>query len=78
MDFRKIDKNILDSIARIYKTEIKIRNATFETNVPSLEEWDKKHLRLGFVLPLWNMKICWAGLPCQKFPKDVFMAASQR
>ncbi len=54
MDFRKIDENNFDSVARIYRTGIETGNATFETNIPSFEEWDKKHLPFGRITMVEN------------------------
>jgi L-amino acid N-acyltransferase YncA len=34
-------------VAAIYREGIATRNATFETEVPSFEEWDRRHLPIG-------------------------------
>jgi L-amino acid N-acyltransferase YncA len=63
MEFSKIDKNNFEMVAQIYKTGIETGNATFETRVPTFEEWDKKHLSFGRIVILENDEIKgWAAL----------------
>lgn len=63
MKFSKIDENNFDAVAKIYKVGIETGNATFETNIPSFEDWDKTHLPYGRIVILENEKILgWAAL----------------
>jgi L-amino acid N-acyltransferase YncA len=63
MVFSKIDKHNFSAVAEIYKTGIDTGNATFETIIPSFEEWDKKHLPFGrIVLEKDETVIGWAAL----------------
>jgi phosphinothricin acetyltransferase len=55
----------LDSIRvlEIYKMGIETRNATFETEVPSWEDWDNKHLIHSRFVYIENEKVLgWAAL----------------
>lgn len=52
-----------DDVKRIYEEGIKTRNATFETEAPSWEEWDKKHdNELRFAAVEAGKVIGWAAL----------------
>ena len=63
MEFSEIDKHNFDAVAEIYKTGIQTGNATFETTIPSYEEWDKKHLPFGRIVLLKDKNIMgWASL----------------
>ena len=63
MEFSKIDKNNFEMVAQIYKEGLETGNATFETAVPTFEDWDKKHLSFGRIVILENNKIKgWASL----------------
>ena len=63
MKFSEIDANNFDAVAKIYKKGIETGNATFETSIPSFEEWDKKHLPYGRIVLLDNETIVgWAAL----------------
>ena len=63
MEFSEIDKHNFDAVAEIYKTGIQTGNATFETTIPSFEEWDKKHLPFGRIVLLKDENIMgWASL----------------
>ena len=63
MKFSKIDKNNFDSVTKIYKAGIETGNATFETNIPSFEEWDEKHLSFGRIVIIKDDVIMgWAAL----------------
>ncbi len=63
MEFSLIDKSNFNEVAEIYKTGMETGNATFETAVPSFEEWDKKHLAFGRLVLLENKRILgWAAL----------------
>lgn len=63
MKFSKIDENNFDTVAKIYKVGIETGNATFETNIPSFEDWDKTHLPYGRIVILENENIVgWAAL----------------
>jgi len=63
MKFSKIDENNFDAVAKIYKVGIETGNATFETNIPSFEYWDKTHLPYGRIVILENENIVgWAAL----------------
>lgn len=63
MGFLKIDKNNFANVARIYRTGIETGTATFEINVPSFEEWDKKHLPFGRITIMENERMLgWASL----------------
>jgi len=63
MSFFEIDKNNYAAVAQIYKEGIETGNATFETNVPTFEEWQAKHLSFGNIVLLENQTILgWASL----------------
>lgn len=52
-----------DSVASIYKEGIATGFATFETNVPPFEIWDKAHLKTCRIVALDDEKIVgWAAL----------------
>jgi len=62
-EFSKIDTNNFDAVAQIYKAGIQTGNATFETNIPSFEEWDQKHLPFGRIVILKDETLVgWAAL----------------
>ncbi|MFT4203382.1 MAG: GNAT family N-acetyltransferase [Chitinophagaceae bacterium] len=44
MDIQKIEQKHYSQLAEIYRQGIETGNATFETNVPDWESWDKTHL----------------------------------
>ena len=61
--FSKIDTNNFDAVAQIYKAGIETGNATFETNIPSFEEWDEKHLPFGRIVIIKDgILVGWAAL----------------
>ena len=63
MEIIPIHKDHFPEIAEIYRQGLETGNATFETNVPSWEDWDKgklKHSRL--VATLDNTVVGWAAL----------------
>lgn len=63
MEFCEIDINNFGIVADIYRMDIETGHATFETNVPSFEEWDKKHLPFGRIALLEQQSILgWASL----------------
>ena len=63
MEFLEIDINNFDAVTKIYKEGIETGNATFETNIPSFEDWDKTHLPYGRIVILENENILgWAAL----------------
>jgi phosphinothricin acetyltransferase len=41
---REMLQNDCERVLEIYRMGLETRNATFETNVPSWQEWDSKHL----------------------------------
>jgi L-amino acid N-acyltransferase YncA len=50
-------------VLEIYKMGIDTRNATFETEVPSWDDWDKKHLQHSRFVYVENDRILgWAAL----------------
>jgi L-amino acid N-acyltransferase YncA len=50
-------------VIEIYKMGIDTRNATFETEVPSWDDWDKKHLQHSRFVYVENDRILgWAAL----------------
>lgn len=62
-EFSKIDTNNFDAVAQIYKAGIQTANATFETSIPSFEEWDQKHLPFGRIVILKDETLVgWAAL----------------
>lgn len=63
MEIITIGKEQFSEIAEIYKQGIETGNATFETIVPTWEDWDKsklKHSRLAAVID--NIVVGWAAL----------------
>ncbi len=50
-------------ILEIYKMGLDSRNATFETDVPSIEDWDNKHLRHSRLVYVENKEVIgWIAL----------------
>lgn len=45
MNIRDLNSSDWDAVARIYGDGIATGNATFETQIPSWNEWDKKYLQ---------------------------------
>ena len=63
MEIIKLKPEHWDDVKRIYEEGIKTRNATFETEAPSWEEWDKKHHKyLRFSAIEGDKVIGWAAL----------------
>lgn len=63
MEIIPTDKNHFPDIAEIYRQGLETGNATFETNVPTWEDWDKgklKHSRLVAIID--NTVVGWAAL----------------
>ncbi len=51
------------SVAKIYDEGLATGFATFETEIPSLEVWDKKFIPEGRLVALWNGEVAaWAAL----------------
>ncbi len=44
---RAMKKDDWDSVADIYMQGIRTKNASFQTEVPDYEDWDKGHLKVG-------------------------------
>jgi L-amino acid N-acyltransferase YncA len=52
-----------ETVLEIYRMGLETRNATFETTVPSWQEWDSKHLiHSRFVSELDGKVVGWAAL----------------
>ena len=52
-----------DRVLEIYRMGLETRNATFETTVPSWNEWDSKHLSHSRFVSVENEKVTgWAAL----------------
>jgi hypothetical protein len=49
-------------VARIYEDGLRTGNATFETGVPSWEQWDAAHLPIRLVAELDGKTAGWAAL----------------
>lgn len=50
-------------VANIYKSGIDTNNATFETQIPSWENWDNSHLKFARIVALIkNQLVGWAAL----------------
>ncbi|NIK93587.1 N-acetyltransferase [Mangrovimonas sp. CR14] len=63
MNFRSIDKHNYPQVADIYQMGILTGMATFETEVPSYELWDSKHLPFcRLTLNQGDRVIGWAAL----------------
>jgi phosphinothricin acetyltransferase len=63
ISFRSMNKEDWSQVAAIYKEGIESGNATFEQEVPSYEEWDKKHLQDCRIVAESNNSIMgWAAL----------------
>lgn len=61
--FRSLRKNDWDSVAKIYKQGIETGNATFETEIPSWDEWNAKHLKTCRIVAEYEKEvIAWAAL----------------
>jgi L-amino acid N-acyltransferase YncA len=61
--FRSLRKKDWDSVAEIYKQGIESGNATFETEIPSWDKWDSKHLKTCRIATEYEKKvIAWAAL----------------
>ena len=61
--FRSLRKKDWDSVAEIYKQGIETGNATFETEIPSWDKWDSKHLKICRIVAEYEKKvIAWAAL----------------
>ena len=58
-DLRSLD---WPEVAAIYEDGIRTGNATFETGVPSWEEWDAAHTELRLVAELDGRTAGWAAL----------------
>lgn len=60
---REMTLNEGKRVLEIYKMGLETRNATFETNVPSWEDWDSKHLKHSrFVYLESETVLGWAAL----------------
>ncbi len=60
---RKMEKNDLIEVLKIYKEGIETEMATFETNVPSEQVWDERHhATLRFVAEEHNRVVGWIGI----------------
>jgi phosphinothricin acetyltransferase len=60
---RDMDQNDAERVLEIYRMGLETRNATFETKVPSWENWDTKHLaHTRFVAEVNNIVVGWAAL----------------
>lgn len=63
MEIIPTDKKHFPDIAEIYRQGLETGNATFETTVPTWEDWDKgklKHSRLVAIID--NTVVGWAAL----------------
>ncbi|MFH1000603.1 MAG: N-acetyltransferase family protein [Bacteroidota bacterium] len=61
--FRELKKDDWEVVSRIYKEGIESGNATFQTEIPPWESWDKEHLKnCRIVAVLHNHIVAWAAL----------------
>lgn len=60
---RKMEKNDLIEVLKVYKEGIETGMATFETNVPSEQVWDERHhATLRFVAEEYNRVVGWIAI----------------
>jgi len=63
IDIKNIEQEDWVAVANIYHLGIKTRNATFETEIPTWQEWDKAHLQsCRFTARIENSLVGWAAL----------------
>jgi L-amino acid N-acyltransferase YncA len=53
-NIRKMEKEDWNSVVDIYMQGINTKMATFQTEVPEYEEWDKEHLKIGRLVAVDN------------------------
>ncbi len=63
MKFSEIDEKNFSTVAKIYREGFETGNATFETRVPSFDEWNQNHLPVGRIVLHDNQRMLgWASL----------------
>ncbi|WP_432703072.1 GNAT family N-acetyltransferase [Lysinibacillus sphaericus] len=63
MIIRKMEQKDLKAVLEIYKEGIETEMATFQTEVPSEQEWDEgHHATLRFVTEDQNKVVGWIGI----------------
>lgn len=63
LNIKDMQKDHWDEVAKIYKEGIDTGNATFQTDVPSWEEWDNSHIKQCRLVVLSEDKVVgWAAL----------------
>ncbi|PAB60427.1 GNAT family N-acetyltransferase [Anaeromicrobium sediminis] len=62
-EIKRMTKDDWEQVSRIYYEGIKTGNATFQSEVPTWEEWDKSHLdSCRFIAKLDNKILGWIAL----------------
>jgi L-amino acid N-acyltransferase YncA len=63
MKIELLDKKHYASVAKVYKEGLATGIASFETNIPNWEQWDKKFLRqCRYVVLIKNEVVAWCAL----------------
>jgi L-amino acid N-acyltransferase YncA len=63
IEIKRFESQHWKEVAEIYRLGLLSRNATFETEVPDFESWNKKfHEHLRWVTLIDNKVVGWAGL----------------
>lgn len=66
-----------NQVLEIYKMGIETRNATFETSIPSWDEWDSKHIKHSrFVFEQNGVILGWVALS-QVSPRYVYRGVAE-
>lgn len=61
--FREIKQEDWEVVSKIYKEGIETGNATFQTEIPQWEIWDKEHIKTCRIVAVVNNQIAaWAAL----------------
>ncbi len=63
MEFKNINEENFSFVLKIYKSGLATEKATFETETPSFEKWDKAHLSFGRIAIFENKTMLgWGAL----------------
>ncbi len=63
LNFRKLEENDWNQVAEIYRQGIATGNATFQSDIPSWNEWHESHLKSCRIVGMVDDKIVgWAAL----------------
>jgi phosphinothricin acetyltransferase len=63
IEIKKFEKHHWHAVSEIYTYGLRTRNATFETEIPDFETWNKKfHGHLRWVATVNDEVVGWAGL----------------